>query len=225
MLDETAAGKTPNPIGTGPFIFSSWQPNDHFTATKNPNYWRAGYPHLDQITFKPIPDDTQRAATLRTGGVDLILTSDPVTIKEFVGSSQYQLVDSLTGVIGEPTVAFIMLNTAVAPTNDLRIRQALAKGLDVEQILKIFGGGFTKPINGLYPPGSPFYSSATGYPTFDLAGAKALVDAYKAEHGTPSLTLSTVTDPRLEQVVQIIQQMWNQAGFDITVSAIRTGRR
>ena len=83
MLDQTAAGKTPNPIGTGPFIYSSWQPNDHFTATKNPDYWRAGYPHLDQITFKPIPDDTQRAATLRTGGVDLILTSDPVTIKEF----------------------------------------------------------------------------------------------------------------------------------------------
>ena len=30
-----------------------------------------------------------------------------------------------------------------------------------------------------------------------------------------------MTDPRLEQVVQIIQQMWNQAGFDITVSAIQ----
>ena len=42
----------------------------------------------------------------------------------------YQLVDTRTGVIGEPTFSFIMLNTAVAPTNDLRIRQALAKGLD-----------------------------------------------------------------------------------------------
>ena len=36
MLDQTAAGKTPTPIGTGPFIYSSWQPNDHFTATRNP---------------------------------------------------------------------------------------------------------------------------------------------------------------------------------------------
>ena len=221
MLDQTAAGKTPTPIGTGPFIYASWQPNDHFTATRNPNYWRSGLPHLDQVTFKPIPDDTQRAATLKTGGVDLILTSDPVTIKEFTGQSQYQLVDSLTGVIGEPTVAFVMLNTAVAPTNDLRVRQALAKGLDVKQILKIFGGGFTKPINGLFQPGSPYYSSNTGYPDFDPAAAKALVSQYKAEHGTPALTLTTVTDPRLESLVQIIQQMWNQVGFDITVASIQ----
>ena len=220
MLDQSAAGKTPTPIGTGPFIYSSWQPNDHFTATRNPNYWRSGLPHLDQITFKPIPDDTQRAATLKTGGVDLILTNDAVTITEFTGSSQYQLVDSLAGVIGQPTVSFIMLNTAVAPTNDLRIRQALAKGLDVNQILKIFGGGLTESINGLFLKGSPFYSS-TGYPTFDPAGAKSLVSQYTAEHGTPALTLTTVTDPRLERVVQVIQQMWNQVGFNITVSAIQ----
>jgi len=221
MLDQTAAGKTPDPIGTGPFIFSSWTPNDHFTATKNPNYWRSGYPYLDQITFKPIPDDTQREATLKTGGVDLMLTSDPVAIKGFTGQSQYQLVDSLTGVIGQPSVAFIMLNTDVAPTNDLRIRQALAKGLDVTQVLKIFGGGLSKPVNGLFLPGSPYYSSDTGYPTFDPAGAKALVNEYKAEHGTPSLTLTTVTDPRLENVVQIIQQMWNQVGFNTQVAAIQ----
>ena len=220
MLDQTAAGKTPNPIGTGPFIYSSWVPNDHFTATRNPNYWRSGYPYLDQITFKPIPDDTQREATLKTGGVDLILTTDPNTIKDVTGQSQYQLVDSLTGVIGEPSMGFIMLNTDVAPTNDLRIRQALAKGLDVTQILKIFSDGYTKPVNGLFLPGSPYYSD-TGYPTYDPAGARALVNQYKAEHGTPSLTLTTVTDPRLESVVQIIQQMWNQVGFDVSVAAIQ----
>lgn len=221
MLDQSAAGKTPDPIGTGPFVFSSWVPNDHFTATRNPNYWRSGYPHLDQITFRPIPDDTQRESTLKTGGVDLILTNSPVTMRDLTGQSQYQLVDSLTGVLGEPTVSFIMLNTVVAPTSDLRIRQALAKSLNVKQILKIFGGGFTQPINGIFLPGSPYYSSDTGYPAYDVAGAKALVNQYKAEHGTPSLTLATVTDPRLESVVQIIQQMWNQVGFDVTVAAIQ----
>jgi ABC-type transport system substrate-binding protein len=221
MIQQVASGSgTPTPVGTGPFVFSSWQPNDHFTATRNPNYWRSGLPYLDQITFKPIPDTVQREASLNTGAVDMIESTDPGTINRFSGSSGYQLVDSRTGVIGEPTMGFIMLNTAVAPTSDLRIRQALAKGLDTAQVQKIFGGGFGKPVNGLFLPGSPYYSS-TGYPTYDPTGAKALVSQYKAEHGTPSLQLTTITDPRLAQLVQIVQQMWDQVGFDVSVNTVQ----
>ena len=73
----------PTPIGTGPFTYSEWQPNDHFTATRNPHYWRAGLPYLDAITFKPIPDTDQREATLRSGGVDMIESVTPTTITNF----------------------------------------------------------------------------------------------------------------------------------------------
>jgi peptide/nickel transport system substrate-binding protein len=221
MIDQAAAKvANPHPVGTGPFVFQDWQPNNHFTATKNPNYWRKGLPYLDRITLKPIPDTIQRESTLKTGGVDMMGSTDPNTIKRFDGQSGYQVVDSRTGVIGEPSMAFIMLNTTVAPTNDLRIRQALAKGLDQATVQKIFGGGYAKPVNGLFLSDSPYYSP-TGYPTFDPSGAKKLVAEYKAEHGTPSLTLVTVTDPRLAQVVQIIQQMWNQVGFNVQISQIQ----
>jgi peptide/nickel transport system substrate-binding protein len=220
MIDASSGSGAPTPIGTGPFIYESWQPNDHFTATRNPNYWRSGYPYLDKVTFKPIPDTTQREATLRTGGVDLILSTDADTINRFKTQSAYQLVTSLTKTIGEPTMAFVMLNTAVAPTNDLRIRQALAKGLNTAAIRKIFGGGYAKPVNGLFLPGSPYYSNP-GYPAYDVKGAKTLVSQYKAEHGTPSLQLTTITDPRLYQVVQVIQQMWSQIGVKVTISTIQ----
>jgi ABC-type transport system substrate-binding protein len=220
MIDSVKAGnKTPTPVGTGPFVFQSWQPNDHFTATRNPNYWRAGLPYLDQITFRPIPDTIQRESTLKTGGVDMIESTDPDTINRFKGQSGYQLVDSTTGVLGEPTVAFIMLNTVVAPTNDITIRTALAQSLDQATVQKIFGGGLTKPISGLFLPGSEYYSDS-GYPAYNPAAAKALVAKYTAQHGQPKLTLLTITDPRLAQVVQIIQQMWNQVGFDVTISQI-----
>ena len=221
MIDAVKAGKNnPTPIGTGPFIFQSWQPNDHFTATRNPRYWRKGLPYLDQITYKPIPDTIQRESTLKTGGVDMIISTDPGTIKRFQDQSSYQLVDTRTGVIGEPTVAYISLNTAVAPTNDLRIRQALAYGLNTDALRKIFGAGITKAITGIFLPDSPYYSE-TGYPTFNLAKAKSLVASYKAEHGTPSLTLTTIPDPRIVQVSQAIQQMWTQAGFEVQINPIQ----
>ncbi len=220
MIDSVNSGdKTPTPVGTGPFIYQSWQPNDHFVATRNPDYWRAGLPYLDQITLRPIPDTIQRESTLKTGGVDMIQSTDPDTINRFRNVAGYQTVDSATGVLGEPTVAFIMLNTQVSPTNDLSIRQALAMSLDQTTIQKIFGGGLTKPISGLFLPGSPYYSES-GYPAYSPSKAKKLVSAYAAQHGTPKLTLLTITDPRLAQVVQIIQQMWSQVGFDVTISQI-----
>jgi ABC-type transport system substrate-binding protein len=220
MIDSVKSGnKTPTPVGTGPFVFQTWQPNDHFTATRNPNYWRPGLPHLDQITCRPIPDTIQRESTLKTGGVDMIQSTDPDTIHRFSGQPGYQVVDSINGVLGEPTMAFVMLNTVTAPTNDVTIRRALAMSLDQATIQKIFGGGFGKPVNGLFLPGSQYYSDP-GYPSYDPAAAKKLVAQYAAQHGTPKLTLVTITDPRLAQVVQIIQQMWNQVGFAVTISQI-----
>ena len=224
MIQKAAAGGSGTlvPVGTGPFIYSQWQPNSFFTATRNPNYWRKGLPYLDSITFKPIPDTGQRESTLRSGGVDMIESVNPTTITNFSGSggSGFQLVDTRTGVIGQPTFAFIMLNMVTPPTNDLSIRQALAKGMDQAEVQKIIGGPPTKPATGLFLPDSPYYSN-THYPTFDPGAAKELVSAYKAKHGTPTLNLLTIPDPLEIKVVQAIQQMWQQVGFDITVSEVQ----
>jgi peptide/nickel transport system substrate-binding protein len=223
MIRQAQANPTsaPTPVGTGPFVYSQWEPNNFFSATRNPNYWRSGLPYLNQITFKPVPDTTQREATLRTGGVDMIQSTDPNTIARFSGSggNGYQLVDSVTGVIGQPTVAFIMLNCEVAPTNDLRIRQALAKATNAAEIRKLYDAGYGGPINGLFLPGSPFYSD-TGYPAYDPSGATRLVNEYKAEHGTPSLKLITIPDPLYIKLVQIIQQMWEQVGVTVTLGEV-----
>ncbi len=223
MIDQVNANPNaaPHPVGTGPFIYSQWQPNDFFTATRNPHYWRSGLPYLDSITFKPIPDTTGRESTLRSGGVDMIESVDPTTITNFSGSggAGFQLVDSRTGVIGEPTFAFIMLNTDVPPTNDFSIRQALAKGLDQPVLQKLLGGPPTQPATGIFTPGSPYYSD-TGYPTYDPAAATKLVDAYKADHGTPHLTLLTIPEPLEIKLVQAVQQMWKQVGFEVTLSEV-----
>ena len=220
MIDQANAKvANPTPVGTGPFVYQSWVPNNHFTCTRNADYWRAGLPYLDQITLRPIPDTIQRESTLKTSGVDMIGSTDPDTINRFKSLSGYQIVDSYHNIIGEPTMAFIMLNCLTPPTNDLTLRQALAKGLDQATIQKIFGGGFAQPVDGLYLPGSPYYSKTT-YPAYDPDGAKQLVDQYKAQHGTPSLELLTITDPRLAQLVEIVQQMWQQIGVKVTINQI-----
>ena len=223
MIDQATANPNATliPVGTGPFVYAQWQPNNYFTATRNPHYWRTGFPYLDTITFKPIPDTSQREATLRSGGVDMIESITPTTITNFSGSggSGFQLVDTRTGVIGQPTFAFIMLNTVTPPTNDLGIRQALAKGMNQAEVQQIVGGPPAQPATGIFLPSSPYYSD-THFPTYDPSGAKSLVSKYKAQHGTPSLQLMTIPDPIEIKVVQAVQQMWEEVGFKVTLTEV-----
>ena len=86
---------TSHPIGTGPFVFQDWIPNSHMTATRNPHYWRKGYPYLDSITYKPIINDyvTRRCARDRRGRHDpleLPQQSPPVPGQQEMGLLRQQ---------------------------------------------------------------------------------------------------------------------------------------
>src|SRR5580704_15132294 len=80
-----------NPIGTGPFEFSSWDYTVKFVTTRNANYWRAGLPYLDQLEFHPIPDGPTRFSALQGGTVDIIHESEGDITKQFpkLNSSVY----------------------------------------------------------------------------------------------------------------------------------------
>ncbi|MHB1711058.1 MAG: hypothetical protein ACYCV7_06615, partial [Acidimicrobiales bacterium] len=47
-----------------------------------------------------------------------------------------------------------------------------------------------------------------------------LVASYRRQHGTPSLDLTTIPDPRYQKVTEVLQSMWNQVGFDVTLKTI-----
>ncbi|MBV8462267.1 MAG: ABC transporter substrate-binding protein [Acidimicrobiales bacterium] len=222
MINQAKSGSSGTiiPVGTGPFVYSDWQVNSHFTATRNPHYWQPNYPYLDQITFKPIPDDTQREATLRTGGIDVMLTANPYAIGRFSGSGGggFTQVNSLGDVIGQPTLGFIMLNCVVAPTKDVELRRAIAMATNQAEIIKLFNNNYGQVYNGLYPKGSPYYSPDTGYPAYNPSGAQEAIAHYKASGGDPTFQLLTVPDPRDVSITEALQQMWNSAGMNVSVA-------
>lgn len=219
MIDPPA-GAAPRPVGTGPFVYESWVPNAHFSATRNPRYWRKGLPYLDRVTYLPIVDDTARLDSLLSGSIGLMVSTNPDVLLKLRSSRSYRLVDTLQRSVGEPDMDFIMLNTVVPPTNDITVRRALARALDVRALIKLFDAGLTQPSTGLFPPGSPYYAP-TGYPTYDLAAAKALVREAEARHGGRiSLELATIPSSREVLATQAIQSMWQAAGVDVTLAQV-----
>jgi ABC-type transport system substrate-binding protein len=209
---------TTQPVGTGPFVFKEWVPNSHFTATANPHYWRKGYPYLSSITFKPIIDPTSRVSALESGTIDIMHTNTPQNFPTFRHNSKWSYVDNSGGILGQPDVNCIMLNTAAPPFNNHSLRVAMAKASNSKTYAKVIDLGLNQPMSGMFLPGSPYYTK-TAYPAFDLKGAKRLVRQIADQTGQPvSFTLNATNNPAVERAAQFLQQEWGNAGMKVSIA-------
>ena len=206
-----------HPVGTGPFVFGQWVPNDHYTASKNPHYWRSGLPYLDQITFKPIVDPQSRENSLKSGTIDILHSSDTQTLVDLEGDSSFVTIND-TKQTFEPDMDFVMLNTAAPPLDDIGVRQALAYATDKQKVINTIFNGVPPKSFGPYVQGSPYYAP-TGYPDYNLSKAQSLVKQYQANHGGQpiSFQFGSTNVPKTLELVQLIQAMWNQAGIQTNI--------
>jgi peptide/nickel transport system substrate-binding protein len=212
---------TSHPVGTGPFVFKEWIPNDHFTATANPNYWRSGLPYLSQITFKPIPDEEARAEALKTGTIDLMITDTPQIITQFRGNRSYSYIDDSTTVAGEPDMNCVQLNCLAKPFNDPSVRLAAAQAVNRAQYVRVIDEGVLPVSNGLFVPGSQYFS-ATNYPRYNPSNAKKLVSAAASKNGGPiSFTYGSTNSPAALRAAQYLEQAWKAVGFQVSTNIVQ----
>jgi peptide/nickel transport system substrate-binding protein len=207
---------TSNPVGTGPFVFQEWVPNSHFTATANPHYWRPGLPYLDQITYKPIPDEESRAEALKSGTIDIMITDTPQVITQFRGNKKYAYIDDSSHVAGEPDMNCVLLNCSVAPFNNPSVRRAAAMAINRPQYAKEVDDGILPVSNGLFVPGSPYYSK-TSYPSYNPVEAKKLVKAAEKSGGSSAVSFNfgATTGPASVRAQEYLQQSFQEVGFKV----------
>jgi peptide/nickel transport system substrate-binding protein len=189
------------------------------TATKNPHYWRKGYPYLDQITYKPIIDPNARAAALDTGEIDLMHTNSPTSLQQFRGDKKWSYYDNSGQLIGQPTVQCIMLNTSATPFNNRTLRRAMAMCINQAQFSKVINKGIDAPMHGLFIPGSEYYTSTT-YPTYDPSGAAKLVSQIKRQGGSVSFNLNATSNSDVQRAAQFLQQAFQGAGMSVSINTL-----
>ncbi|MEV4562894.1 ABC transporter substrate-binding protein [Nonomuraea sp. NPDC049419] len=202
------------PVGTGPFIFKEYVPDNRMVVTRNPRYWRQGLPYLDEIEFRILPDTQTRAQTLEAGGVDAMGTSRDEDLTKFGAMKDTYTVHRAQGMAVAEYM--FLLNTAVAPLDDVRVRRALAHATDRETVISTLRGGLTQPADGPWSKDSKWYTEG-GYPGYDPAKAAALVKEVEAEKGPIRFELISTPDPNTMQGVELAQDMWRKAGIDVTI--------
>ncbi|MGI9646068.1 MAG: ABC transporter substrate-binding protein, partial [Ilumatobacteraceae bacterium] len=115
-----------------------------------------------------------------------------------------------------------ILNTTSAPTDDLRIRTAMAHAIDRGLLIETFRSDLTIEANTFIEPNSPWFSP-TEYPGFDPETGAGLVAQYEAEVGPAEVTLTVSNTPSTIEVAEVVASFWDAIGIDTTVDAIAPG--
>ena len=211
-LAAADGGRTP--IGTGPFKFVEWVPDDHLTVARNDDYWQTPS-YLDEITFKPIPDSTSRKAAFDAGDIDVYYSGSSSEIQGYLAQQEAGELGVTIGSPSEPDM--LMMNTLKPPLDDVRVRRALAMSVDIPRVFDYLDAtGVKQPMTGPYATSS-FWFVESNYPEYDLAGATALIEEYTAEKGPVEFDFSGNQDPFIVSFQELYQSMWSEIGVTANI--------
>jgi peptide/nickel transport system substrate-binding protein len=223
-----------DPIGTGPFVLSSFQP-DSMLLKKNPHYWQPGLPKIGGLRYVGYSENTTAIEAQESGSVDWAGGPIPDGQKLYVDRApQYNHYwYPATGIVS------ILPNQSVWPLNMVAVRKAISLAIDRSEISKVGESGYEPVVNnatGLLLPNyaselDPQYKSATlgqnaskAEQTLEAAGFKKDSNGLMALNGKEiKLTLgdpSGFADYMTDD--QVIASELKAIGIGVTVQGLST---
>ena len=139
------------PVGTGPFVFDSRTQDSVTKFVKNQNYW-GGNVYLDAVEFYPITDPDVRTRLLLEGELDGMASTNAESIAQLAELDAVQVLDD-TG-----DESFLMLNSASAPFDDIRARQAITHATPRDNYNTLINLDVTRKADQMFTPESPYYN-------------------------------------------------------------------
>lgn len=200
-----------NPVGTGPFAFAGQRSGDSITLRANPDYW-GGPPKVPGVTFRFISEPSTALSALQAGEVDWTDSIPTQRVSQLEGDDSLSL-----AVTPSNDYWYLALNNAKPPWNDVRVRQAIAYGIDRDAIVAATSYG-TAALNQLaIPEGNPWFTPYDTY-SYDVDRATSLLQEAGSQPQDLDM-LVTSEYPETVTAAQIIAD--NLAPLGITVN-IRT---
>lgn len=212
-------GLREQPLGSGPYTYVNFALGESYSFKANPDHWR-GAPAIEEITYVQIPDASARIMALEAGDVDLI-TDVPINQIEQLESNPELAVAAVPSTF----CYFAQFNTFTNEAlQDVRVRQALTMGVDVDQIIEtVFNGYANKLATPICSPAYDFYDESIERLPYDPDAAKSLLE--EAGYGE-GLTLDLVISPDtygLVDTAQIIASQLAEIGVTINVVEKESG--
>jgi peptide/nickel transport system substrate-binding protein len=204
-------------IGTGPYRFTEWVPNQRMVMdfVDRPHF--SGQPRLRRLVWRPIPEAATRLVELKTGGAHLITPVDPIQIPELEATKNVEIVRFRQ--LSSQIVVLNMLK--VRPFQDVRVRQALNYATDVDALIRTVMRGGAYRLASAFGPGIPGYDESLRPYPYDPERARQLLA--EAGYGTGfEVTLVTPEGRYLNDRLasEAIAAMWTRVGVRTRVQVM-----
>jgi len=209
------------PIGTGPFRFAEWRPDQFIRLERNEEYWgkKAEYQHL---FFRVIPDYLTMELELQAGALDRY-DAPPHQAARYRDDPAYHVLNRRRGYY-----SYIAYNTRRPLFADARVRRALGMAIDVDSIIKYVLSGEGKRSTGPFYSITPFndpavaplpYDPARALATLTELGWKKNAQGLLEKDGKPfQFTLVTNNgNPQRKAIMTIAQEAWRKLGIDCKI--------
>jgi peptide/nickel transport system substrate-binding protein len=234
IKEKTPAQLCEQPVGSGPFVLSSYVKNQDVEFTKRPDYnWppellkKSGPAFLDKIKADWVGQDAVRYNSLVSGQYQATGYVPPQNAPALQKNHKIDYHNNIR--IGWPFT--LDLNLSRAPFNDLAVRQAFAAAIDRDAIVKTVGFGQRETSTGFLDRTTQDYDPTAIFPGFDLAKANQLLDeagwtgrtadGYRTKNGKVLDVQFPVTQTAtVSPIYNLIQAQAKAAGFKVDVSLL-----
>ena len=159
-------------IGTGPYIVTEWEANDHYTLVCNDKYW-GEEPSVKKVIVRVIPDPSTQNLMFQNGELDMI---DLLSLDSKIVESTYKQTHA-DKIVTAPRVGltYLIMNEENEYLRDVNVRKAIGMAINVDDIITNLYSGNAIRENGIIPTGIWGHNdSLTGFP-YDPEGAQQLL--------------------------------------------------
>ena len=218
------------PIGTGPFVFKSYQKDSNIRYTGNKDYWKPEDVKIDNLIFAITTDPSVRVQKLKKNECQVTLFPRPADLKALgedpnlkmphqagfnLGYIAYNVMDKIKGS-NEPN-----------PMSQLKVRQALDMSVNKQQIIDSVYQGAGQLAVGAMPPTQWSYDTSIKDAPFDPEKAKALLKEAGIKPGTEivlwAMPVQRPYNPNARLMAEMLQSDWSKIGIKAKIMSYEWG--
>jgi oligopeptide transport system substrate-binding protein len=208
-----------NLVGNGAFNLSEWIPNGKITVVKSPTYWDAANTRLNRIEFFPIERPDIEDLNFRSGQLHATYQLPMAKIPAYRAHVPPDLrVDPVLSTF------YFFINVTRPPFDNVKLRKALAYGVDREAISRSVTDGVYPPAHCLTAPNCGGYTCRTQIPdNFDKARQLLAEAGYPGGKGLPPIEIQCFESETQLRMTEAVQAMWlKELGVHVTIAQLET---